>query len=78
MAARSLTAWHAESLTVTRDGAFMTSDQGPPPEELSAVELRGNSFESEYTAIRGREKERDPVENRPRWGADPDARSRLT
>jgi hypothetical protein len=25
-----------------------TSDQGPPREELSAVELRGNTFESEY------------------------------
>lgn len=24
------------------------SDQGPPREELSAVELRGNAFESEY------------------------------
>jgi hypothetical protein len=46
--------------------AFMTNDQGLPLEELSAVELRGDSFESEYTAIRGRENARDPVGNRPR------------
>lgn len=25
-----------------------TCNQGPPREELSAVELRGNAFESEY------------------------------
>jgi hypothetical protein len=30
------------------------SDQGPPCEELCAVELRGNAFESEYGAIHAR------------------------
>jgi hypothetical protein len=56
----------------------MTSDQGPPLEELSAVELRGDSFESEYIAIRGGRMRAIPSTTVRDGEENADVRSRLT